>query len=257
MDRRLEERLQSAPGFGSCQRCPFVESGPAELCYACARRTLESLADRDHRCEVCDRPYESGETTCRNWLCGYSGRYFQWNFAIAMRSGALETALNRYKYSGARGWGLIFGRILAGFLEQQSHTFEAFDLIVASPTYVASDGRDFDHTGLVLQRAAEELAPGRLWPFDSHDNPAIVKTGPTESLMGKSYARRREIGETELRAALKVPDPDRTRAKRILVYDDVFTDGRTLDEVARALRGAGEARAVCGVTLCRQPWRGG
>src|SRR5579859_3850898 len=146
MDRRLEERLQNAPGFGSCKSCPFVESGPAELCYACARRTLESLADRDHRCEVCDRPYESGETTCRNPLCGYAGRHFQWNFAIAMRSGVLETALNRYKYHGALGWGLIFGRILAGFLEQQSPTFEAFDLIVASPTYVGPDGRDFDHT---------------------------------------------------------------------------------------------------------------
>jgi len=41
------------------------------------------------------------------------------------------------------------------------------------------------------------------------------------------------------------------------VYDHVYTDGRTLDEVARALRGQGHAGAVCGVTLCRQPWRGG
>jgi predicted amidophosphoribosyltransferase len=35
----------------------------------------------------------------------------------------------------------------------------------------------------------------------------------------------------------------------------VFTDGLTLNEVARALRRAGAA-AVCGVTLCRQPFGG-
>jgi predicted amidophosphoribosyltransferase len=76
-------------------------------------------------------------------------------------------------------------------------------------------------------------------------------------LAGKSYQQRREIGETQLRAALRVTDPARTRSKNVLVYDDIFTDGRTLDEVARALQQHGHARTVCGVTLCRQPWRGG
>ena len=46
-----------------------------------------------------------------------------------------------------------------------------------------------------------------------------------------------------------------TSTVNVLVYDDVFTDGLTLNEVARALRRVG-ANAVCGVTLCRQPYRG-
>lgn len=41
-----------------------------------------------------------------------------------------------------------------------------------------------------------------------------------------------------------------------LVYDDVFTDGLTLREIARKLRDAGATR-VCGVTLCRQEYRRG
>jgi predicted amidophosphoribosyltransferase len=40
----------------------------------------------------------------------------------------------------------------------------------------------------------------------------------------------------------------------VLVFDDVFTDGFTLREVARALQAAG-ANSVCGVTLTRQPFR--
>jgi hypothetical protein len=35
-----------------------------------------------------------------------------------MRSGELEVAINRYKYAEAKGWAWIFGRVLAGYLEQ-------------------------------------------------------------------------------------------------------------------------------------------
>jgi predicted amidophosphoribosyltransferase len=41
---------------------------------------------------------------------------------------------------------------------------------------------------------------------------------------------------------------------RILVIDDVFTEGSTLREVARALVKAG-ADEVAGLTLARQPWQ--
>jgi predicted amidophosphoribosyltransferase len=42
----------------------------------------------------------------------------------------------------------------------------------------------------------------------------------------------------------------------ILVYDDVFTDGHTLYEVARCLKLQGGAADVCGVTLARQIYQG-
>ena len=172
-----------------------------------------------------------------------------------MRSGVLEAVINRYKFDGFQQWALLFGRILAGFLEEEARYFRQFDLIVASPTYVGPDGRSFDHTRLVLERAADEVSPGVPWPFDLGDRPAIVKTGPTESFTGKAYRERRAIAETQLRDALHIPDTNRTAGRSILVYDDVFTDGWTLNEVARALRLTGGAKEVCGVTLTRQPWK--
>jgi predicted amidophosphoribosyltransferase len=257
VDKRLAERLADVPGFGRCPACPYVASGPAELCYACARRSMEPLAPPNERCDICDRPFKVGEADCRNPLCGPAQRYFAWNFAIAMRSGVLERAINAYKFDGRRGWAVLFGRILAGFLEQQAPLFRDFDLIVASPTFIGPEGRNFDHTRLVLEHAAEEVAPGSSWAFDLNDTPAIIKTGPTESFTNKSYAQRRDLAHTELREALAVPDPRRTAGARILVYDDVFTDGHTLNEVARALLFDGNAADVCGVTLCRQGWKKG
>ena len=145
--------------------------------------------------------------------------------------------------------------MLAGFLEQEATTFRDFDLIVASPTYVGPGGRTFDHTRRVLEHAAGEVMPGRPWPFDVGGEPAIVKTARSRPFRGKNWQERRAIARDEIRPALSVPDPSRTAGRSILVYDDVFTDGSTLDEVARALRIHGQANTVCGVTLCRQPWR--
>ena len=52
-----------------------------------------------------------------------------------------------------------------------------------------------------------------------------------------------------------MPHPKVVAGKTVLVYDDVFTSGTTLREVARKLNDAG-AVAVDVVVLGRQPFRG-
>ena len=49
--------------------------------------------------------------------------------------------------------------------------------------------------------------------------------------------------------------PAIVRGKRVLVYDDVYTEGLTPREVARALLGAG-AVEVAEIVLARQPYGG-
>jgi predicted amidophosphoribosyltransferase len=249
----VDELLKQVPGFGQCGTCLYNTSGPAELCFACARHTMEPLAAS--RCPVCDRPYAPEETACGNPLCNRDDRWFSWNVAISMRTGELKAAISRYKYDEKWGWAYIFGRVVAGFLEEQAGTFRQFDAITASPTHVGPNGRSFNHTRMVLERAAAEVPPGVEWPFDIAGEPLIVKTGPTPRMVGNGYRDRRDIAEGPLRDALRVTRPEDVSGKRVLVYDDVFTDGLTLNEVARALRLAG-ATEVCGVTLCRQPYGG-
>ncbi len=220
---------------------------------------MEPLADLDDRCEVCDQTYITGETACRNPVCGMSERWFEWNYATAMRSGVLQRVINAYKYSdassGNRGWAAIFGRILVGFLDANEATFNGVDLIVASPTFIGPDSRrDWDHIREILVAAdAEQVPPGR-WPFDLAETPAIIKTADAPAMTGMKYQQRRVNAEGPVRDSLEVSDPSRTRGRRIVVVDDVFTDGLTMREVARALRLQGRAREVRGVTLARQPF---
>ncbi|MGD1053606.1 MAG: phosphoribosyltransferase family protein [Candidatus Dormibacteria bacterium] len=206
---------------------------------------------------MCERPLPRGGARCPNPLCASSARWFGWNIAAAERSGPLETALNAYKYGGAREAASVFGGMLVALMGSRRALLQPFDLITASPTFLGAGGRAFDHARLILLEAARQLPGRQAWPFDLGAVPAVVKTRPTPRLTGLGHQERRRVAEERLRPALDVPDPKRTAGRRILVVDDVFTDGRTLDEVARALRLRGGARQVCGLTLCRQPWRGG
>jgi predicted amidophosphoribosyltransferase len=197
-------------------------------------------------------PHKPDSDACGNPHCNFDHRHFDRNYSIAMRSGALQDAISLYKYESRKSWATIFARVLVGKLESERAVFRTFDLIVASPTFTGKGaGRNWDHTRLVLERAAQ-VAPE--WPFDLEEPAAIIKTAATEQMMGKNWKQRRVVAEGSLRDSLRVPAPTRIRGKRILVYDDVFTDGQTLNEVARALTHSG-AKQVCGITLARQPWR--
>src|SRR5262249_59621664 len=78
---------------------------------------------------------------------------------IAYLSGSLRTKILHYKYDGAYGWSLIFGRLLLGWLEQHA-TASPPGLIVANPTYVAPGEPGFAHTERVIEVAAREVIPG-------------------------------------------------------------------------------------------------
>lgn len=237
-------------GFGNCPRCPYRDVGTDAVCYPCARQTMLPLPTS--RCTVCEqqRPRSSGR--CSNRVCGWPDRQFDWNAAIAMRSGALERAISDYKYGGVRGWAYIFGRVLAGFLYDQHPRFEPFDLVIPSPTYVGRGGRRrFDHTALVLAEA-QRLDQTSL-PF-AIDPPVLRKTRETPQLATLPWAQRRDVCRDQLPPALQILDTARVDGRRVLVYDDVFTDGLNLDAVAGKLRNSG-AIQVCGVTLARQPWK--
>jgi len=221
-----------------------------------AALSLDRPADAPgRRCGVCDRPLAGGEMRCRNPLCASAARWFRRSLAVAPRGGPLEDALNAYKYGGARGWAGVFGHLLAGFLQSHRRLLESCDLVISSPTFVGRGGRDFDHTRAILLETAGRLPAAISVAFDTGPHPAVVKTGPTPRLAGLGHRQRRHVAEELLRPVLRVPDPGRTSGRRLLVIDDVFTDGRTLDEVARALRLQGGAREVSGLAICRQPWR--
>jgi predicted amidophosphoribosyltransferase len=163
--------------------------------------------------------------------------------------GALRGAIVRYKYRQELWWADVFARMVARYLEANTTWFEEFDLIVPVPSYLGPGGRrGWDPVGRIAARLQALVGP--LWEVAPS---AVVKWAETPAMQGRDWPTRQAVAAGPLRQSLVVPEPSVVAGARILVFDDVLTDGSTLREVARRLRAAG-AREVAGLALARPPW---
>lgn len=238
--------------FGQCEVCPSRNIEDTSRCYACFRSVIPPIPTTG-TCLICGQV--KPDTRCRNALCNSRDRNFIWNRSLAYldKDGPYyEVVVRKYKYRPRENkWGVILGRILAAYLEEQARVFEQFDHIIPNPIFVSSDGkRQWDPVAFIL-RSASALASDR-WPIRDAGF-LMAKTAETAAMMGSSRPERQAAAK-ELRDALRVVRPAEVRKKRILVFDDIFTEGSTLNEVAGCLKRSGAER-VAGVTLGRIPWK--
>jgi predicted amidophosphoribosyltransferase len=200
-------------------------------------------------CPVCGQIL-AGLERCPNHWCHRNDRAFSVAFSVGIHEGALRHAVLRYKYRDELWWAGVFARLLADHLRGHSTWFEEFDLLVPTPSYVGpSARRSWDPVGEIASRLCRLVEP--LWEVALG---AVRKKRETPPMQGRGWADRRAIAAGPLRRSLVVPAPGLVAGARILVLDDVLTDGSTLREVARVLRRAG-AREVAGLVLARPCWR--
>lgn len=199
-------------------------------------------------CPVCGQALAQ-PGPCRNGWCRRADRGFSVVFAAGAHRAGLRRAVLRYKYHGDRWWAEVFAGLLARYLDEHAPWFEEFELIAGMPSYLGPGARrGWDPVGEIVGRLAPRLGPG--WEVAPG---ALVKTGETPRMQGRTAGERQVIAAGPLRQALLVPVPERVTGARMLVVDDVLTEGSTLREAALALRRAG-AREVAGLVLARPGW---
>lgn len=230
-------------GFAACAVCVYRTIGTPAICFACANAGISPATDP--ACPVCGQELvDSGP--CTNTVCNFEDRAFSGIYTVSGHADEMWNAVSRFKYDEDRSWAQILGRILVGFLEEHRADLEDYDSITPGAIYVGPRAsRLWDHLRLILDAARVE---GPTWPFA---HALIAKSAPTGRFLGKSPRERSEIAEGQLRAALSVPDPDLVAGRRVLVFDDVYSEGFSMREMARALLRAGAAE-VSGIVLARR-----
>jgi predicted amidophosphoribosyltransferase len=198
---------------------------------------------------VCDQRLGPGEACTNDW-CGRADRWFSVVWSVGPHAGTWRRVIARYKYRAEAGWAEVLGRVLLGYLDEHMPWFDDFEPLVPMPAYTGPGcRRPWDQVGEVVAVASRLAGP--RWDFRSG---LIVKDRETPPLAGLGRPARRACAEGPLRQALHVTDSRAVAGSRILVIDDVFTEGSTLREVARVLVEAG-ADEVAGLVLARQPWQ--
>ncbi len=242
--RAAREALASIVLPAPCRICSrILDTGsPIPFCQDCLEALQRSLPEP--LCRQCGRPIVStavgeGVTPPRCHLCRNDVYHFDFARSFGAYTPRMSRAILLLKYESVAPLGAWFARLLACVVESEPQAFSA-DVVVPVPL---DQGRLRERGYNQAELIARPLARRLHIPFRSY---LLVRTRPRPSQLRLT---RRERWET-VRGAYAMHQEAQVDKVRVLLVDDVFTTGATLDACSRALKGAGAARVV-GLTVAR------
>lgn len=190
-------------------------------------------------CEVCSEPFdgEMGEFTCTNCR----GRAFHFDCAVSpLRSrGAVREMVHRLKYGGELWLARPLGDFLEKGLADERLRGRSFEGIVAVPLHLRRRReRGFNQSEVLANELARRVGWPRIGALER------VRHTTTQTHFDRDHRMQ------NLRNAFRMRQNARVSGKNLLLVDDIFTTGSTLDECARTLLAAG-AQSICALTVAR------
>lgn len=192
-------------------------------------------------CARCDQPFVSPEATtytpdhqCQH--CQERPPDFQRAWTLFPYLPPLREAICSFKYRGKH----TLARPLACLMISALPSEIDVDVIIPVPLHPTRlRAREFNQSLLLADQLSHHLA----CPVSATNLVRIAATDPQTTLT-------RQARLQNLRKAFAVRKPQDLMEKRILLVDDVFTTGTTLNECAKTLRKAGTG-PVFALTLAR------
>ena len=207
-------------------KCPLCGELSDGICGQCWK---EYPLIQEPRCMKCGKPIKKDtEEYCFD--CQKRRHHYEWGKSLWLHRGAVSDAIYAFKYKNRRIYGKIFAGELAkayGKLFKQ----QGVDLIIPVPLHYSRQcQRGYNQAEILAEFLGEYLQI----EVDSESLIRIRKTNPQKQNNDKERARNIKNA-----FALK----KRIYAKNVLIVDDIYTTGSTVDEVAKTLKKGG----VCNV----------
>jgi len=242
--RGMCEALASLVFPAPCRICAqMLDTGNrVPFCRACVAALTQALPEP--LCGQCGRPVVStavadGVTTPLCHLCRRGAYDFDFVRSFGAYTPSMARAILMLKYGEVTPLGSWFANHLVQLVEHSAGAFAA-DALVPVPLHPSRlRERGYNQAELIARPLARCLGI----PFRSY---LLVRTRPRPD---KLRLTRRERWEA-VRGAYATREGAQVDKLRVLLVDDVFTTGATLDACSRALRGAGAVR-VAGLTVAR------
>lgn len=209
----------------------------ADLCAVCSKQFV-FLSSGD-MCSVCGNPFAGGGV-CGSCIEG--GRSFSIARSIFLFSGAAAKAGRRFKYGGDFSLGRLLSSLAVDFFPSD---MGEFDVVVPVPLHPGRiKTREFNQCCVISSKLASAFA--KCWrPFVLE---RVRNTAPQAS-----FARSRER-KANVRGAfsLRESEKDKIKGKKVMLFDDIFTTGSTVEECSAALVSGGVAEVKV-LTVFRTP----
>ena len=213
-------------------QCPccgkFLEEGQQGFCSNCLS---EIRWIKPPFCSICGTPFISGEI--ENHPCGacvIHRKYFTIARALGAFEGSLQAAIHRWKYEGKTHLTPFFADWMAEGLNRYWE-LNSVDLLIPVPLHPQRlRERGFNQALLLVKELSRRTDIPYLKTI-------LKKKKPTLPQVNLSGVER----EKGLRGAFHVIEKGELSGKSVLLVDDVYTTGATVNECSKVLvRGGAE-----------------
>ncbi|MCX5715783.1 MAG: ComF family protein [Candidatus Omnitrophica bacterium] len=204
-----------------CETCfSGIKKNLPPYCVKCGR----SLRGSTENVEIC-------------WECSGKDFYYDKSWSAFLYEGAVKEALHLFKYSGKLSISRLFCGLLINFLKENRQILTGIDAVIAVPLHsVKLREREFNQAHMLASAISKE--------FKIQDSSACLKravrTRPQSEL--DKNERYENVKNT---FAVTAQTPGVYVGKNILLVDDLFTTGATLNECGRVLKEAGADSIRC------------
>jgi ComF family protein len=219
-----------------CSEILHPQSGQL-FCPVCKKKIKFITGDI---CPVCGTIFP--DSPAKSHLCGNcmeNKTYFSCARAVVSYETIILDAIHQFKY----GNNISVGALLASFMADFSFPdvdFTGYSLIIPVPLHIKRLRQRGFNQSLILARA---LAKKKQIPV----NFSLLKRNKfTETQTGLNKAERNK----NIKGAFEVSDKKKIVGKNVILVDDVYTTGATINECAKILTKAG-AQKVTVLTLAR------
>lgn len=208
----------------TCPICGKVLSGKRKICRQCEKNVN---IIREPKCQKCGKPLTDDERICCK-DCGERQRFFDRAVAVFEHTGQLRESIYRFKYDNARVYAQYYAEVAAKIYGKIFKEWK-IDAIVPVPIHKEREVKRGYNQALVF---AEVLSEYVKLPLESKLIIRTKNTVPQKELEGT-------MRYLNLRDAFAVDTSRIKGIKNILLVDDIFTTGSTVDACSAVLKKAG------------------
>ena len=207
----------------TCPMCDKVIYPYQDICDACERK-LEYVSEP--KCKKCGKPIRLMEQEyCMD--CTKHVHYYEQGIAACVYSEQVKKSIYKFKYHNRRGYSEFYGKAIAAKYQKQIQAWKADVLIPVPIHYKRYVKRGYNQSKLLAKQLSKQLNI----PMDSSILQRSINTKPQKELNVKDRLKN-------LESAFKITE-NVVKYKQVIIVDDIYTTGSTIDACAKILMDAG------------------
>ena len=223
-----EKPIRESKGYSICEDCfKTIELIERPYCVKCGKPLIPTDAFKQNR-----------EVLCLD--CKIKKYSFEFSRSMGVYDKVLKKCIHLFKYYGEKKLAKPLGKLMVDCLLKNNEFENKFDLIIPVPLHKNDLKKRGFNQSVLLGKVV-----GNYFSIPVGES-TLVKKKLTPFQINLS---KKERGKNIL-GAFSVEKPEEIKGKNILILDDVFTTGATVEECAKELMKA-RAKNIFVLTLAR------